>query len=207
MTNVTEQMLDYQIEHASKAINDISQGIEQAHEALVQQQARLAEQQEHLRVLHALREALPRVIAASSGRYPDGPATGPQPHIAPGTGPMARPDDAMRQKAAALEPNRGYRVELRRADGTVLSRGVLIDVARDAFIAYLEAGDSVVPLAEIASVVRLHTRQDTGVWAAEPAPEPAPEPTNGTEPRSVGYRVRERLFGSPAHNTTEDETR
>ncbi|MEV0660158.1 hypothetical protein ACIBI3_02205 [Actinomadura luteofluorescens] len=67
---------------------------------------------------------------------------------------------------AELAEHIGHRVELRQADGTVLARGTLLaaTVIGGAHIGHLEAGRKRVPLAGIATLVRLQARQDAGVW-------------------------------------------
>ena len=67
---------------------------------------------------------------------------------------------------AQLAEHIGHRVELRREDGTVAGRGELLaaTVSGGAHLGHLEAGCKRVPLGEIATLVRLQTRRDTGVW-------------------------------------------
>ncbi|MER6809939.1 hypothetical protein ABT299_11720 [Spirillospora sp. NPDC000708] len=68
---------------------------------------------------------------------------------------------AIKDRAELLEPHRGHRLELRSQDRTVLARGVLDAVtAQHATVEKLEAGRALVPLAEIAGVVRLQARAD-----------------------------------------------
>ena len=66
---------------------------------------------------------------------------------------------------ADLAEHIGHRVELRREDGTVAGRGHLLaaTVSGGAHLGRLEAGSKRVPLAEIASLVRLQPRRDTVV--------------------------------------------
>jgi hypothetical protein len=80
----------------------------------------------------------------------------------------ATPD--VNERRAELAEHCGHRVELRHQDGTVAARGELFAVTVvSAHMVHLEAGEARVPLGDVAQVVRLQPRKDTGVYPVEQA--------------------------------------